>query len=137
MHLKKDIDVTSHNYKALDSDLQEMSNLTKNMGESFSTLIVQALQVSIASRDSGVQQETTLNTLEESILQLWTLQPLVDSEAEFIPEVHVFNSSSQDSPNGSAITGVDLNYKPFFKQVFDPKTLIIVAFLTIYVTAMH
>ncbi|KAJ9074981.1 hypothetical protein DSO57_1000922 [Entomophthora muscae] len=109
------------------------------MNERFSTLIVKrkALQVSIASRDSGVQQETTLNTLEESVHQLWTLQPLVESETEFIHEAHIFNSSSQDSSNGSANTGIDPNYKLSFKQVFFPKTLTVTAFLTIYVIAMH
>ncbi|KAJ9056111.1 hypothetical protein DSO57_1036401 [Entomophthora muscae] len=82
--------MASHNYKALDSDLQELSKLTKTMDEHFSPLFVQvqelstqiadvpataavqqiqigdALQVSIASRNSRVQKATTLNNLEES-----------------------------------------------------------------------
>ncbi|KAJ9066692.1 hypothetical protein DSO57_1007192 [Entomophthora muscae] len=64
------------------------------------------------------------------------MQPSNESEAEFILKVHVLNSNSQDSFNGSANTGVDPNYKLYFKQVFDPKTLAIAAFLTIYETAM-
>ncbi|KAJ9078116.1 hypothetical protein DSO57_1010048 [Entomophthora muscae] len=80
-----------------------------------------ALQVSIASRDSGVQQATTLNTLKESTCQLWTMQPPVESEAEFILEVHVLNSKLQDSSNGFANAGIDPNYKLSFKQVFDPR----------------
>ncbi|KAJ9087425.1 hypothetical protein DSO57_1033524 [Entomophthora muscae] len=118
-----------------------MSKLTKNMDDWFFPLIVQvqelstqitgvcataavkkiliynALQVLIASRDSGVQQATTLNTLKESLHQLWTMQPPIESEAEFISEVHVLNSNSQDSFNEFANTGVDPNYKPSFKQV--------------------
>ncbi|KAJ9081968.1 hypothetical protein DSO57_1009190 [Entomophthora muscae] len=64
------------------------------------------------------------------------MQAPVKSETEFIPKAHILNSNSQDSSNGSANTGVDPNYKVSFKQVFEPKTLTIAAFLTIYETAM-
>ncbi|KAJ9075871.1 hypothetical protein DSO57_1031534 [Entomophthora muscae] len=80
-----------------------------------------SLWVSITSRDSEVQQATTLNTLEEIVHQLWRMQPPVESEAEFTPEIHVLNSNSRDSYNGSANAEIDPNYKLSFKQVFDPK----------------
>ncbi|KAJ9063208.1 hypothetical protein DSO57_1002506 [Entomophthora muscae] len=138
-----------------------MSKLIKTMDEQFSPLIAQvkelstqiadvcatkavkqiqinnALQVSIASRDYRVQQAITLNTLEEGLQQLWTMQLPTESKAEFISKVHVLNHNLQDSSNGSANTGVDPKYKLSFKQVFDPKTSTIAAFFTIYKTDMH
>ncbi|KAJ9082029.1 hypothetical protein DSO57_1008460 [Entomophthora muscae] len=42
-----DIDRIIHNYKALDSDLQEMREIIKNMDEHFSLLIVQAQELSL------------------------------------------------------------------------------------------
>ncbi|KAJ9051877.1 hypothetical protein DSO57_1000537 [Entomophthora muscae] len=137
-----------------------MNKLTKTIEEHISPFIVQVhelstqisgvcdtaavqqiqiddvIQVSIASRDSRAQQATTLKNLEESVCQLWTMQPPVESETEFIPKAHVLNSNSQDSSNESANTGVDPNYKVSFKQVFEPKTLTIAAFLTIYEISM-
>ncbi|KAJ9083275.1 hypothetical protein DSO57_1036264 [Entomophthora muscae] len=96
-HLKQDINVTSQDNKALESNLQEMNELTKNIDEQFSPLLVQVqelptkiagvcataevqqiqiddtLQVSITSRNSLFQQAITLNTLGESVHQLWTM----------------------------------------------------------------
>ncbi|KAJ9089557.1 hypothetical protein DSO57_1011612 [Entomophthora muscae] len=118
-----------------------MSKLTKNIDEHFSPLILKvqelstqiagvcatpavqkiqidnAFQVFIASQNYGVEQATTLNTLEES------------SEAEFIPKVCDLNSKSKDNSNGSANTGIDPKYKLSFTQMFDPKTSIIASFL--------
>ncbi|KAJ9073168.1 hypothetical protein DSO57_1019388 [Entomophthora muscae] len=59
-HLKQDINVVSHNYEALDSDLQEMSKLTKTMDAWFSPLIVQvkdlSIQIIVVCATAAVQQ---------------------------------------------------------------------------------
>ncbi|KAJ9085592.1 hypothetical protein DSO57_1012390 [Entomophthora muscae] len=83
-----------------------------------------------------MKSAATLTNLEESVHQLWTLQPQAEIEAKFLPEIHVLNSNSQDSFSGSVNTGVDPNYKLFFRKMFDPKTPAIAVFLTIYETDM-
>ncbi|KAJ9080559.1 hypothetical protein DSO57_1023585 [Entomophthora muscae] len=124
-NLNQDINGIIHNYEALDSDLQEMSKLTKSMDERFSP-----------SLKTGVQQAATITILEESVHQVWALQPSAKSEAEFTSKIHVLNSNSQDSSNGSANIGVSPNYMPSFKQVFDPKISTIAFLLAIYETVM-
>ncbi|KAJ9052413.1 hypothetical protein DSO57_1034438 [Entomophthora muscae] len=66
-HLKHDIDMTFHNYEALESDLQEMRKLTKNMDEHFSPLIVQvqelSTQIAVVCATATVQQIHIGNSL--------------------------------------------------------------------------
>ncbi|KAJ9052622.1 hypothetical protein DSO57_1032397 [Entomophthora muscae] len=78
----------------------------------------------------GTCTADTLNTLEDSVCQLWVRQPPTKSEAEFPPYINVLNSN-----NGGPTP--ETHFKPTFKQVFDPRTSTIAAFLTIYETAMR
>ncbi|KAJ9081045.1 hypothetical protein DSO57_1018666 [Entomophthora muscae] len=67
VHLKQDINVVFHNYEALDSDLQEMSKLTKTMDARFSPLTVQvkefSTQITGVCATAAVQQIQIDNTL--------------------------------------------------------------------------
>ncbi|KAJ9064966.1 hypothetical protein DSO57_1024921 [Entomophthora muscae] len=78
----------------LDTNLQEMSKFIKSINDRFSPLIgkLQELSsqnaidfatttVATATRETGVQKAITLTTLEESVHQLWALQPTVMSKA--------------------------------------------------------
>ena len=87
--------------------------------------------------EAGGRQGATLTTLEESVWLLWARQPPAASESEFTGEIHVVNTENQNTPSDSNGSSIDPNYKPSFKQVFDPKTSTIAAFLTIYETAMR
>ncbi|KAJ9053434.1 hypothetical protein DSO57_1024283 [Entomophthora muscae] len=78
----------------------------------------------------GTHTADTLITLEDSVCQLWAKQTTTKSEAEFSPRINVL-----DSNNGGPTP--EAYYKPTFKQLFDPKTLTIAAFLTIYETAIR
>ncbi|KAJ9068266.1 hypothetical protein DSO57_1030423 [Entomophthora muscae] len=83
-------------------------------------------------KPSKVQLATIFTILEESVHQLWTLQPPVESEVEFSYGIHVLNSNSQDSSSRSDNTGIDPNHKPLFKKGFNPKTSTITFFLALY-----
>ncbi|KAJ9087520.1 hypothetical protein DSO57_1032545 [Entomophthora muscae] len=124
-NLIQDVDGVVHNYETLEMDLQEMSKLAKSMDNYFSQLIVEVQEFSL--KISGVCATAAL----------WALYSPPKSEAKSISKIHVLKSNSQNSSNGSSNAGVDPNYKPSFKQVFDPKTSTIAAFHIIYETVMY
>ena len=79
----------------------------------------------------GTCNSKALNLLEGSVCQLWALQPLTESEADSSPHINILDSNRNSGQLSEA------HFKPTFKQVFDPKTSTIAAFLTIYKTAMR
>ncbi|KAJ9058386.1 hypothetical protein DSO57_1012847 [Entomophthora muscae] len=116
------------------------------MDEQFSPLIVQVQELS--TKIAGVCATAVLQKIQiNNALQV----SIASSEPEFskqplsMPQKRVYtNFGKYNHPlrvrlnisNGSANSGGDPNYRLFFKQVFDPKTLTIAAFLTIYETAI-
>ncbi|KAJ9080592.1 hypothetical protein DSO57_1023198 [Entomophthora muscae] len=93
-----------------------------------------ACQMASASVETSTCVAASPTTLEKSLHQLWAQQPPIESETEFTGEIHVLNSNFHNVSGGMTLSGINSNYNPTFKQVFDPKTYIIAAFLSIYET---
>ena len=66
---------------------------------------------------------------------LWTRQSPEVSHYEEDPIINILDSNTGNSSKNSGIVP-DPNFKPSFKQIFDPKTSTITAFLIIYKNAM-
>lgn len=152
--LANEVDLLKRDHSNLDKDVQEMSELIDSVNDRFAPCL--SVGPSLTSRlaelstvvtthgqrldfterqadlayNTGTRTSETLTTLEESIRHLWAQQPPSESEAELSPRINVL-----DSNNGGPIP--EAHFKPTFKQVFDPKTSTIAAFLTIYETAMQ
>ncbi|KAJ9072112.1 hypothetical protein DSO57_1030503 [Entomophthora muscae] len=110
---------------SLTSQLAELSSVVTTQGQ---CLDATEQQTALAN-NMGTCTADTLTTLKDSVCQMWARQPPTKSEAEFSPRINVLNSN-----NGGPTP--EAHFKPTFKQVFDPRTSTIAAFLTIYETAM-
>ncbi|KAJ9074965.1 hypothetical protein DSO57_1001439, partial [Entomophthora muscae] len=103
----------------------------EKLDEIQATTVIQQINLDNAAQMASASVETSTcvaaspTTLEKILHQLWAQQPPIESETEFTGEIHVLNS-------GMTLSGINSNYKPTFKQVFDPKTCIIAVFLSIY-----
>ncbi|KAJ9058586.1 hypothetical protein DSO57_1010816 [Entomophthora muscae] len=109
--------------------LVQAQKLSLKIAGGCATATVQKIQI---MKPSKVQLTTIFTTLEESVHQLWTLQPPVEREVEFSYGIRVLNSNSQDSSSRSDNTGIDPNHKLLFKKGFNPKTSTITFFLALY-----
>ena len=75
---------------------------------------------------------TSTDVAEESLRRLWALSEDVVSESSHGAGIHVVSANSD---GGTAGGGSE--FKPFFRQKFDPKESTIAAFITVYEAAMR
>ncbi|KAJ9088099.1 hypothetical protein DSO57_1026416 [Entomophthora muscae] len=90
-----------------------------------------------AAVETSTWVAASLTPLEGSLGQLWAQQPSSERKYEFSGEIHMIFSKSQDGSGSTALSGTNPNYKPDFKQAFDPNTSTIVASLVVYETVMR
>ncbi|KAJ9081453.1 hypothetical protein DSO57_1014537 [Entomophthora muscae] len=88
------------------------------------TLAVQKIKIkefgaaATTAWDISRQNSSTLDTLEESLKILWARQSAAESEFQNNPHIKILNLGDNSQ---STSLSFDPNYKPTFKQIFDPK----------------
>ena len=122
----------SQKVDALNVQLENQAIINENQVQQ----VTELRQLSQSMTDTNLQINNSILNLEASVRQLWVNQPPAASESELSHKILMVDATLGSPFASSGSRSIDPNFKPSFKQVFDPNTSTIAAFLDIYETSM-